>query len=202
MTLAAHAREGRPDKLTPRFEEAFFTHILAGAPIKDACQAAGVYYATLRRWLTEFCDNPAPEYDKFREFRDRFAQVMATFKVGLLKQWVRAMPSDWKAIRDYMARRWPQEWGGHVDDEAAGRPLVPVTIQFRYRPEGYDPGAEPSPEGGTTEVAMQVGHATGSRGGGLPPPAGQVSATGLVEVDGVPPGMEPSPFTRFVTREL
>lgn len=184
---------GRPTKLTPRLQAKLVREIRAGHYLETACKLTGIASETLRRWLVDGASAPDGPY---RELYGAVVKAEAEAEGSSLRTWRRS--KDWKAHKEFLARRYRKRWGEDPQPEG-GQRVVPVSILFRYRHEGYDPGAEPGPDGGAVEVGVQVGS---GGGGAVPPPAGRASVQGLVEVDWVPPGMEPSPFTRFVTQEL
>ena len=130
---------------------------------------------------------------RYRDLYEAVCQAEAAVEGSSLRTWRRS--KDWHAHKEFLARRFRPRWGDDIQPEGGGT-IVPVTIQFRYRPEGYDPGADPAPE---VEMAVQVG---GGPGPAVQRPTGHVSVEGLEAVDSVPPQGPPDPASRFVTRDL
>jgi hypothetical protein len=46
----------------------------------------------------------------------------------MVAQWRSAMPTDWRAIRDFLERRYPERWGRKERVTVAGDPEAPLYI--------------------------------------------------------------------------
>src|SRR5262245_56995248 len=95
---------GRPSKLTAAVERSICSAIAGGTTYAVACAFAGVDVSTVRRWLS----SPAP---RCRAFRRAVERAEAEVEVRAVAIWQKHIPDDWRAARDFLARRFPQRWG-------------------------------------------------------------------------------------------
>jgi len=101
-------------KLTHELTEAIGTAIEGGALPETAAAAAGVHVSTFRRWLAagrlwleehDEDELPSPEAQFAARIELAFAKVRSTLERRV------ASSEDWRASMEYLARRWPAEWG-------------------------------------------------------------------------------------------
>jgi hypothetical protein len=115
---------GRPTLLTDDVADRIVQVVTAGNYLKTAAQFAGVSQSTLMSWLargraaaaiTERGDDlPATELP-FLNFLQRVTQAETVAEVSAVTHWRRAFPEDWRAARDYLARK------RHIKELAAAR---------------------------------------------------------------------------------
>lgn len=48
---------------------------------------------------------------KFREFFEAITRAEYEAEVRMVAQWQKHMPEDYRAIRDFLERRYPERWG-------------------------------------------------------------------------------------------
>lgn len=120
-----------------------------GSYMTVAAQLAGIPYWTVTKWMAAAQDlayddegEPVP-YDELGSLRDRQlvalhrhssrAEVLAEHE--LVTAWRNAgAAGDWRAARDYLARKHPQRWGQQVKVEAVDGPeLVEATDRILDR---------------------------------------------------------------------
>ena len=116
---------GRTDKLTPARQQALVERIKAGAPYETATKSIGIGYTTFRRWMLR---GEAAESGRFRDFYEAITQAEHECEVRMIAQWQGQMPKDWRAIRDFLERRFPDRWGKRVSH--GFDPSQPLKVQM------------------------------------------------------------------------
>lgn len=134
MTARTQRRPGRPSKLTPEVKKKLLDLIRAGNYYSVACTAVGIDYATFRRWI-EKAEQPGtpPEY---REFRDDLMRAEAEAEAALVAIWRGHAPTSPGAVRDLLAKRYPERWGDgkqKVAVEITGGEGKPVEVKHEHR---------------------------------------------------------------------
>ncbi len=116
------AKVGRPSKFGPGVVEELERNIGAGLPYHLACNLSGVAYSTYRNWMVAAAEEGAdPE---LVEFLERITRAETRAEARLANQWLSKTADDWRASRDYLARRWPERWASKM--EIAGPQGGPV----------------------------------------------------------------------------
>ena len=102
------AKVGRPSKFGPGVIEELERNISAGLPYYVACNLSGIAYSTYRNWMVAAESEDAdPE---LVEFLERIMRAETRAEARLADQWLSKTADDWRASRDYLARRWPERW--------------------------------------------------------------------------------------------
>jgi hypothetical protein len=57
----------------------------------------------------------AAKSGKFREFFEAVTRAEYEAEVRMVAQWQKHMPGDYRAIRDFLERRYPERWGKRID---------------------------------------------------------------------------------------
>jgi transposase len=99
---------GRPTKLTPEVQERLCEAIAAGNYYEPACAYAGVAYSTFMHWKTQ---GETAKSGPYRQFLEAVKEAEAKAEMRMVEQWRSQMPEDWRAARDFLARRFPGRWG-------------------------------------------------------------------------------------------
>lgn len=99
---------GRPSKLTPEVQKRLCDAIRAGNYYEAACAYAGIDYSTFRRWMKK---GEGQKRGKYREFCEAVTRAELEAEARLVAQWQQHMPNDYRAIRDFLERRFPERWG-------------------------------------------------------------------------------------------
>lgn len=117
--MSAQKTPGRPSKLTPEVKKRLLDAIRAGNYYEAACQYAGISYATFWRWMQQGENAKSGQY---RDFREAIIAAEAEAEVRMVAQWQAQIPDDWRAARDFLARRFPQRWAQQqtIDLQHAG----------------------------------------------------------------------------------
>src|SRR5215813_135761 len=85
--------------------------IKQGNSIRAACQIACISESTFYNWIERsHPDSPnyAPQYAAFARAIAKAEGELEDFAV---RQWVKELPNNWQAARDFLARRFPAQWG-------------------------------------------------------------------------------------------
>lgn len=99
---------GRPSKLTPEVKARLVQAIEAGNYYEAACGYAGITYTTFRNWMIK---GENAKSGKYREFFEAITRAETVAEVRMVAQWQQHMPEDYRAIRDFLERRFPDRWG-------------------------------------------------------------------------------------------
>ena len=111
-------------KLTPEVQNRICDAISAGNYRESACQYGGIDGATFYRWLGAAKGRRAVSRISRRR---RAAEVAA--EVRVVAQWQQHMPGDWRACRDFLARRFPERWSEKRRHEATGDVTARLTLE-------------------------------------------------------------------------
>lgn len=103
----------RPTKLTPDIQHAIVEAMRAGNYFEAACTCAGVSVAAGYEWRqrgqgTHPSRSAEPVYV---EFAEAISKAEAEAEQRIVGLWQAQIPGDWRAARDFLARRFPGRWG-------------------------------------------------------------------------------------------
>ena len=105
---------GRPSKLSPEIQERICSALRDGNYESAAAAAGGVGTSTVRQWLQWGRDAKSARYVAFLAAVTRAREDA---ELRLVELWQEAMPSDWRAIAEFLARRYPERWGKRERNE-------------------------------------------------------------------------------------
>ena len=101
-----------PSKLTPWLIETFARTIAIGNYPVVACQVVGIHVSTYRLWMRRGeDDNTLGRHSPHRDFYLRVSQANAAAEDHAVVKWRGHMGTNYKAARDFLARRYPSRWG-------------------------------------------------------------------------------------------
>ena len=142
---------GRPTKFTADVQERIIDAIRKGNYFEAACASAGVNYVTFRLWMVKGRDEGEGDYFDFFE---QVNSANADAEVEIVTQWKEQVPEDWRAAKDFLARRYPKRWAASstLDVTTKGLPLhlelaALTDEQLRRIANGEDPGSVVDNEG-------------------------------------------------------
>ena len=104
--------------MTPEVQKRICDAIRAGNYYQAACAYAGIGYSTFRRWMTM---GEEAKRGKYREFWEAVTRAELEAEARLVAQWQQHMPNDYRAIRDFLERRFPERWGKAAQASATVR---------------------------------------------------------------------------------
>ncbi|MDI9414381.1 MAG: hypothetical protein QM401_12555 [Bacillota bacterium] len=118
--MAKVSRVGRPTKFTPETKKKLLDAIRMGNYREPSCAFAGISVSTFYAWLDK---GKQQKKGQFVEFLEAVEHAEAEAEVRMVAQWQAHIPRDWRAARDFLARRYPERWGlrarvglGHVGE--------------------------------------------------------------------------------------
>jgi hypothetical protein len=126
-------------KLNEQLLETFVRLVMAGNYFSAACKAVGISQGTFRRWM-ELGRASLDDKDIYRQFFLRVQEAEAYAEVYAVKSWRTHFSRDYRASRDFLARRYPERWGMQqkitlaVDNELQ---LILKVLETRLPPEIY-----------------------------------------------------------------
>jgi hypothetical protein len=72
------------------------------------CAYAGLGYTTFLTWMAK---GKKARRGQFREFRGAVQEANSKAQVKIVALWHQFMATDYRACRDFLARRYPEKWG-------------------------------------------------------------------------------------------
>jgi len=102
---------GRPTKLNPTIEKRILEALRDGATYRSACAYAGIDYKTFRSWMLK---GEGKRSGKFRRFWEAVQKAEHEAEMKCIKAWVSKIDEDWRAAKEFLERRFPEEWGRAV----------------------------------------------------------------------------------------
>ena len=106
--MAKVSRVGRPTKFTPETKKKLLDAIIMGNYREPSCAFAGISVSTFYAWLDK---GKQQKKGQFVEFLEAVEHAEAEAEVRMVAQWQAHIPRDWRAARDFLARRYPERWG-------------------------------------------------------------------------------------------
>lgn len=117
----------RPSKLTPEVKQRLVDAVKAGNHITRACEYAGINKVTYYRWKARASTSKSGEYfDLLQELEEAESEA----QVRMVAQWQSQIPNDWRAAREFLARRFPDEWSSLEKREISGDSENPIVIEI------------------------------------------------------------------------
>lgn len=98
---------GRPSKLTDELQEKLCDRLRQGNYYEAACGAVGIEYQTFRNWMQR---GEQAKSGKYFEFFEAVTRAEYEAEARMVEMWQAQMPEDWRAARDFLARRYPERW--------------------------------------------------------------------------------------------
>lgn len=101
-----------PSKLTPQLTETFTRVLSMGNYPVVACQVVGIHIGTYRSWMRQGEDhNAIGRESPYRTFYLRVGEANAVAEAYAVNKWRGHMGTNYKAARDFLARRFSSRWG-------------------------------------------------------------------------------------------
>jgi hypothetical protein len=116
---------GRPQKLTPERQARICQAIAAGNYYEAAAAYGGIDYSAFRLWMIR---GEKEKSGKYFDFFEAVRKAEADAEVSLVGQWKAKVPEDWRAARDFLARRFPKRWGPKEEHEHTGPNGSPLPV--------------------------------------------------------------------------
>ena len=97
-------------KLTPQLTDTFAQVIALGNYPTVACQIVRIHISTYRMWMRRG-EDATREDDPYRQFYLRIKEAEAISEGFAVEKWRKHMGTNYKAARDFLARRFSTRWG-------------------------------------------------------------------------------------------
>lgn len=109
---------GRPTKLTPEIQKKLCDSLSEGLTITASCGRAGIGLSTYYLWQDHA--KKAKRKNRFTEFMDAVDGAMLLGRSVMEVRFANGTKMDWRAAKEYLARRYPDEWGEKTKHEVSG----------------------------------------------------------------------------------
>ena len=131
---------GRKTKLTEEVQSSFTGLIAQGIFVRQACEFVGISEQTIYNWMARGSaeilrlenDPKAKPIKKEAPYVSFFQQVKKaenTSEIRSVTQWQNAIKDgDWRAAKDFLARRFPDRWSPRI--EITGAEGAPVQVNM------------------------------------------------------------------------
>lgn len=130
---------GRNTKLTEEVQSELVRYISAGVYMRQACEFVGISEQTIYNWMgrgsTEIlrleADSKARPLAKevlYVEFFKKIKRAENASEVRAVILWQEEIKGDWRAAKDFLARRFPDRWSPRL--EVTGADGAPVQVQM------------------------------------------------------------------------
>lgn len=96
-------------KMSPELVETFYRLVAEGNYYIAACEAVGISYATFRSWMAQGKVS-SDDNDPFRAFYLLIREADSLAEQHAVRSWRKHFSRDYRAARDFLARRYPQRW--------------------------------------------------------------------------------------------
>lgn len=103
-------RRGRPIKLTPEVAKTICDTVRGGAFLTRAAKAAGISLDALAKWRERGEQGEEP----FAKFVEDLEQAELECEQWHVENWRQQAPNDWRASKEFLAKRHPERWSDHA----------------------------------------------------------------------------------------
>lgn len=119
-------QQGRPTALTPEVQDRIVAAIAAGNYYDAAAAYGGVSYDAFNEWMNRGLQGDGI----YVGFRQAILRAEAECEATVVAQWRQRCPRDWRAARDFLARRFANRWAARERVELSGPGGGPVTVRL------------------------------------------------------------------------
>lgn len=131
---------GRNSKLTEEVQTEFTRLIAQGIFVRQACEFIGISEQTIYNWMARGSSEilrlennprskPIAKEAPYVEFFRQVKKAENTAEVRSVTQWQQAIKDgDWRAAKDFLARRYPDRWSPRI--EITGAEGAPVQVNM------------------------------------------------------------------------
>jgi hypothetical protein len=103
-------RAGRPSLLTAQTQRRICDGISKGLFIAQAAKLAGVSPDAVESWRTKGSEGVEP----YKSFVEAFERAELECEAMLVERWKALAPEDWRACKEFLAKRFPARWSDHA----------------------------------------------------------------------------------------
>jgi len=116
----------RPTKLTEAVISKLERGLSTGMPWKMASSFAGVSYTTVREWILKAEAGKLSR--KWADLPDRLTRASQVACQKAVVSWANQFDTDWRACRDFLARRDPEGFPSRQQLEVSGKDGGPIAL--------------------------------------------------------------------------
>lgn len=117
---------GAKSKLTEELQNEFTRLISAGIYVRQACEYVGISEATIYVWMargsTEILRlendpkaKPLAKEAPYVEFFRKVKKAENASEVRAVTYWQEEIKTDWRAAKEFLARRFPDRWSARLE---------------------------------------------------------------------------------------
>lgn len=126
---------GRNSRLTDELKEEILLLVGSGLYLKQVCEYVGVSESTIYYWLKRGSEEvlrlesnpkarPSTKEQPYVDFYYAMKRAENQSEVRAVGNWQKAMKDDWRAAREFLARRFPDRWSPRIEITGAeGNPI-------------------------------------------------------------------------------
>lgn len=103
--------------------------IRQGNYYQAAAASAGITYDSFRNWMKR---GQKAKSGIFFDFFHAVKEAEAKAETSIVASWKSKIPKDYKAARDFLARRFPQRWAGKNTVEHTGKGGKPIQGNVKH----------------------------------------------------------------------
>ena len=118
---------GNTTKLNDSLIAKMCKYIKAGNYVKVACDKSGISYPVHYRWMSKGRRGVAPIYVKYMK---AIKQAEAELESRIVEHWTDQTQFDWHAAKEFLARRFPDSWGGKENVVVTHQGEINYNVQF------------------------------------------------------------------------
>jgi len=126
MAYKKRGKIGAPLKLDAALQKQFVGYIAEGQYFETACALCKITYPTFRKWMIK---GAAEETGIYHEFMVAVQEAEAVSERDAVLYWKQFFNQDYKAVRDFMDRRFRNKWGRKDVMEISGPDGGPIQTQ-------------------------------------------------------------------------
>lgn len=131
---------GRKTKLTEEVQTQFTGLIAQGIFVRQACEFVGISEQTIYNWMARGSaeilrlennpkSKPLKKEAPYISFFQQVKKAENTSEIRSVTQWQNAIKDgDWRAAKDFLARRFPDRWSPRI--EITGAEGAPVQVNM------------------------------------------------------------------------
>ena len=126
MAYKKRGKIGAPTKLDAALQKKFVAYIEEGQYFETACSLCRITYPTFRTWMIK---GAAEETGIYHDFMIAVQEAEAVSERDAVLYWKQFFNQDYKAVRDFMDRRFRNKWGRKDVMEISGPDGGPIQTQ-------------------------------------------------------------------------
>jgi transposase len=126
-------------KLTEQVQKDLVKYISQGVYMRQACEYVGIAEQSVYNWMARGSNEilrleanprskPLAKEAPYVEFYKKIKTAENASEVRAVILWQKAIDGDWRAAKDFLARRFPDRWSPRL--EVTGAEGAPVQVQM------------------------------------------------------------------------